>query len=447
MIATSTFGDEQISCNITLQDVYFFPKGDKGVVANFYPSLLEKYSYVPADYYFQYALSPYFWGPDVRYNLLNQSSSSDKLVQVDNIVYPKPVDVVYEGRKLRTEYIQWVQQLPSGSQFNDYQYFYLEASDFEINFYECSVSPQRYELVLCTILATQSLQTPVVQIEALNQHRLYVVRLGGENFLRVLNAHGKEVTRVDLQQPSTTQIASFSVSLSDLFVIAHDPAAQTYAIEFYHFSGERVTYVDSITNSTAQSWGFQQGQFLPNKVVSLDNKNLFILNNHSKILYVIANNGKYFLQYLEPNQNVRITNIFVAQQQLISVQENGITRQYIGSLPNVQSFQSQYTLDLYQNNTLQGPSERTVTTSSSGLFFYALAYNAAQNQTQVLVLRPSSDQFNALFSLEVLLPGRINASQVIQVSANGNPTEDFLVILINGQKFTFYVPANKGFQL
>lgn len=444
MIATSTFGDEQISCNITLQDVYFFPKGDKGVVSNFYPGLIEEWSYVPADYYFQYPLSPYFWGPDIKYNLLNQSSSSKDLVQLENIVYPKPVDVHYEGKKLRTEYLQWVQQLPSGSQFNDYSYFSLEASDFEINFYECSVSPQRYEQVLCQTLHSETIQSQIVQLEVLNHHQFYVFQQLNENFLRVVNRRGKQVAQIQTQQGS--RILSFSTSHTDVFVIAQNTTDQTYVIEFYHLQGENVSFVDSITNATAQSWGFQEGQFLPNKVVSLDNKNLFILNGNSKVLYVISNNNKFYLQYLEPNQNVRINNIFIAQQQLITVQESGITRQYIGSLPNVQSFQSQYTLDLYENNTLQGPSNKTVTVSSSGLFFYALAYTPGQNQTQVLILRPSADQFNTLFSLEVVLPGRINASQVIQVSANGNPTEDFLVILINGQKFTYYIPANKGIQ-
>lgn len=50
--AISTFNGESVECYVILQDVYFLPLGDKGLVESFYHAPLPEGSIVPADGYF-----------------------------------------------------------------------------------------------------------------------------------------------------------------------------------------------------------------------------------------------------------------------------------------------------------------------------------------------------------------------------------------------------------
>lgn len=51
------------------------PAGDKGLVESFNHAPLPEGTIVPADGYYWYPLSPYFWGPDVFYSVLNETQS------------------------------------------------------------------------------------------------------------------------------------------------------------------------------------------------------------------------------------------------------------------------------------------------------------------------------------------------------------------------------------
>ena len=94
---TSEYNGKQEVCELTFQDIYLLVQGDKGMVANFEEDLVPAGTSAPADYYFQYPLSPYFWGPDVSFALANTNLTNSSIVDIQYNYVMKPVAVEFLG--------------------------------------------------------------------------------------------------------------------------------------------------------------------------------------------------------------------------------------------------------------------------------------------------------------------------------------------------------------
>ena len=179
-------------------------------------------------------------------------------------------------------------------------------------------------------------------------------------------------------------------------------------------------------------------------------ENIFILNNNNQIIYTILRNGVFYLQFIDPNQNQKkITNMFIAGNNLITVSADRITRQQLTSLPNLLSYQAQYSINLYENNLIQEPSQLTVTPSANGYFLFVLALNTNTNSTVLLVLKPDQDQFNVLYTFKDIIPYPLSSSSPIYQFSNGQSSlspYNLYFLQANGGYFTFFIPHDKGVQ-
>jgi hypothetical protein len=78
-----------------------------------------------------------------------------------------------------------------------------------------------------------------------------------------------------------------------------------------------------------------------------------------------------------------------------------------------------------------------------------LALNGKTNSTVLLILNPSQDQFNILYTFKDVIPYPLNTAQPLYQFSNGqtslNPYNLYF-LQANGGYFQFFIPTFKGVQ-
>ena len=133
------------------------------MVANFEEDLVPAGTSAPADYYFQYPLSPYFWGPDVSFALANTNLTNSSIVDIQYNYVMKPVAVEFLGyaTQLKRQEVLLSAYIP----INQFDYYYLESNNQVLNFYRCSLSPVSWELAKCLNLNSTELSSPILSVQ------------------------------------------------------------------------------------------------------------------------------------------------------------------------------------------------------------------------------------------------------------------------------------------